>query len=73
MDNYKLSINLIKKASTENHPIILNICCDDIEEYCSSLCTKGFIADDKYGCRFIPSHRIEDIDIEDLSSDDAID
>lgn len=63
---YELSINLIKKASTENHPITLYIECDEttVESYCSDLCTKGFMVDDGYGRRFIPAHRIEDIDVE---------
>lgn len=66
MNTYELSVNLIKKASNENHPITLYIECEetDLELRCSKLCTNGFIVDDGYGRRFIPAHRIEDIDIE---------
>lgn len=70
MEKYKLSVNLIKKASTENHPITINIegSIVDIERYCIKICTQGFITDDGYGLRFIPSHRIEDIDIEKIEN-----
>jgi len=65
MNTYVLSVNLIKKASNENHPISIRVECEDdeLEDYCIKLCTKGFIFNDDYGIRFIPANRIEDIDI----------
>lgn len=65
MNVYELDINLIKSHSMENHPVHYHIECEEslLREYLNKICTMGILIDDGYDKRFIPGHRIDNIEV----------
>ena len=65
MNTYELNINLIKSPSMENHPVHYHIECEEcqLREQLTKISAHGILIDDGYDRRFIPGHRIDNIEV----------